>query len=144
MPTDERIERALGLLAGTTTATGVVIAGFFLLFGHVAPPGLVPVFVTVTLLLALIPGLTATVRLATSLRAARPTQPEGLDTSRVISRSIWSAIIINATFAGLGMIASMGMLIAVLMPYLMVSSALLAAIAAALGWAATRFTARYA
>lgn len=142
--TDERIARALGTLVGTIAATGVVLASFFLLFGCIAPPGLFPVFVTVALLLALIPGLTAGVRLASSLRAARHSRPEGLDASTVISRSIWSALIINAIFAGLGMVASMGMLVAVLMPYLMVSSVLLAAIAAALGWVATRLTARYA
>lgn len=107
MPADERIERALGLLAGTVAAVAVFLASFFLALGGEAPPGLIPVFVTITLVLASIPG-----------------------------------IIVNAVFAGLGMVASMGWLIIVLLPYLLVGSAAVAAVATLLGWTMTRVTAR--
>lgn len=139
----ERVERALGLLVGTVAATGMFLASFFILFGREAPSGLFPVFVTVTVLLALIPGLTAGIRLAFGFRGTRGTPLDGLDMSLVIRRSMWSAIIINAIFAGLGMVASMGMLVAVLLPYLLVASALLVGVSAALGWAATRLVTRF-
>ncbi len=142
MPADERIERALGLLAGTVAAVLVFLASFFILFGREAPSGMFPVFVTVTVLVASIPGITAAVRLAKGVSAAEGTLLDGLDTSAVVTRSVWSGIIINAVFAGLGVVASMGMLIVFLLPYLLVGSAIVAAVAALLGWVATRATAR--
>lgn len=142
MPADERVERALGLLAGTVAATIVFLASFFILFGREAPSGMFPVFVTVTLVLAAIPGITAVVRLALGVSAAEGTLLDGLETSAVVTRSVWSGIIINAVFAGLGIIASMGMLIVVLLPYLLAGSAAVAAVAALLGWIMSRVTTR--
>ncbi|KAM9872684.1 hypothetical protein [Leucobacter aridicollis] len=138
MLADERIERALGLLAGTVAAAITFLASFFILFGREAPSGMFPVFVTVTLVLASIPGITAAVRLAKGVSAAEGTRLDGLDTSAVVTRSVWSGIIINAVFAGLGMVASMGMLLIVLLPYLLMGSAAVAAVAALLGWGVTR------
>ncbi|GAA1621012.1 hypothetical protein GCM10009805_13930 [Leucobacter chromiireducens subsp. solipictus] len=142
VPADERIERALGLLAGTVAAVAVFLASFFTLFGSEAPSGMFPVFVTVTVLVASIPGITAAVRLAKGVSATKGTLLDALNTSAVVTRSIWSGIVINAVFAGLGMVASMGMLIVFLLPYLLVGSAIVAAVAALMGWGSTRVTAR--
>ena len=138
----ERIERALGLLIGTVAAVVVLLASFFILFGRDLPSGLFPVVITVTLVLAVIPGATAGVRLTVGVSAVERDRSDGLDTSAVVSRSIWSGIIVNAVFAGLGMVASMGMLMAALIPYVVIGSALVAAVAGLLGWGAARLVAR--
>lgn len=142
MPVDERIERSLGLLVGTVAAVVVFLASFFILFGRAAPSGMFPVFVTVTLIIALIPGGTAGIRLAMGLNAAEGTLLDGIDTSAVVTRSVWSGVIVNAVLAVLGMVASMGMLIAVLLPYLLAGSAVVAVVAALLGWGAVRLASR--
>ena len=138
----ERIERSLGLLVGTVASTGVFITSFFLLFGSEIPPGLGTVFVTATVIVALIPGLAAGLRLALNFRISRDLRHAELDRTRIIKRSIWTAITINAIYAGIGIVASMGMLIVALVPYLLVASVLLAGVAALLGWGTSELVSR--
>ncbi|MFD1200857.1 hypothetical protein ACFSWE_05765 [Leucobacter albus] len=120
----------------------VFLSSFFYLFGGEAPTGMFPAFVAATLLIALIPGAVASIRLASAIKSSDNTAQHTLTTGNVVTRAIWSGIIVNAAFAILGIIASMGMLVGFLLPYLLAGSALVAITAALLGLAATRIVSR--
>lgn len=130
---EDRIERALGVLAGTVCATTVFVVSFFLLFGSELPPGLPAVFVTVTVILALIPIGIAGIRLALGVNSAREHGVGEVAVSRVVTSSIIWALGANLILSALGAVASMGMLLGAVLPYVFISSALLVPVAAALG-----------
>ena len=144
-PGEIRVERALGLIAGTVSGAVCFIVSFFLVLGSDMPTGLPLVFVTLTVIASLIPISIAGVRLALVIRHAREHGACVLPAPGVVNRSIVCAFIVNLVFIVLGSVASMGWLLAAVVPYLLISAVPLACTAAILGWGAEKLlTARLA
>lgn len=98
--------------------------------------------VTLTVIASLIPISIAGVRLALVIRHAREHGACVLPAPGVVNRSIVCAFIVNLVFIVLGSVASMGWLLAAVVPYLLISAVPLACTAAILGWGAEKLLTR--